>query len=409
MRRIKWPGEAAVVIATVHIHKGPLTGPYLLDDRPVERLTAFLFHAGADSDPAKLAANANKSFVGSVVLGMGFTFDDHNLPKGSTPIAEMHHLIEQDPRNAERIFPYIGGEEVNTSPTHAHHRYVINFEDMSEDEARRWPDLMAIVEEKVKQERTRLKDNPDGRRRKTHWWLWGRYTPALFQAIKSLDQVLLVPRTSKQLSLALLPPRLVFSENTVVFTFCSLGSFATLQCRVHETWVRFTSSTLEDRLGYRPSDCFETFPFPPDFERDPGLEAAGEAYYRFRAELMVARDKGLTKTYNDFHDRRPQNDPEIRQLRELHHAMDQAVLRAYGWDDLAEAARPVFLDEENEDEFAYQGRLFWPSDFRDEVLARLLALNAERHADEVRRGVAPRQSARGQATEGDAEDEEDAA
>ena len=124
---------------------------------------------------------------------------------------------------------------------------------------------------------------------------------------------------------------------------------------------------------------------------------------------MVARDKGLTKTYNDFHDRRLRNDPEIQRLRELHHAMDQAVLRAYGWDDLAAAAAPVFLDEENEDEFAYQGRLFWPSDFRDEVLARLLALNAERHADEVRRGVAPRQGARGRATEGDAEDEEDAA
>ena len=64
---------------------------------------------------------------------MGFTFDDNNLDKGSSPIAEMHRLIEQDPRNAERIFPYIGGEEVNTSPTHAHHRYVINFEDMSEE------------------------------------------------------------------------------------------------------------------------------------------------------------------------------------------------------------------------------------------------------------------------------------
>ena len=39
----------------------------------------------------------------------------------------MHRLIEQNPRNAERIFPYIGGEEVNSSPNHAHHRYIINF------------------------------------------------------------------------------------------------------------------------------------------------------------------------------------------------------------------------------------------------------------------------------------------
>ena len=105
---------------------------------------------------------------------------------------------------------------------------------------------------------------------------------------------------------------------------------------------------------------------------------------------MVRRDKGLTRTYNDFHDRRLVADPEIAELRRLHDAMDRAVLRAYGWHDLAEAAAPVFLDETNEDEFAYQGRLFWPSAFRDEVLARLLALNTERHEEEVRRGVARR-------------------
>ncbi|MGH6919875.1 MAG: hypothetical protein ACREJ0_19480 [Geminicoccaceae bacterium] len=120
-------------------------------------------------------------------------------------------------------------------------------------------------------------------------------------------------------------------------------------------------------------------------------------------------ERRLTKTYNDFHDRRLKNDPEIQRLRDLHHAMDQAVLRAYGWDDLAAAAAPVFLDQTNEDEFAYQGRLFWPSEYRDEVLARLLALNAKRHADEVRRGVAPRQGGRAQATESDSADEEDAA
>jgi hypothetical protein len=202
---------------------------------------------------------------------------------------------------------------------------------------------------------------------------------------------------------------LTFLPAGSVYAFDTHAAFCTLQSRVHEVWSRFFASSLEDRLRYTLSDCFETFPLPPGFESDPALEEAGEAYYEFRAELMVARGKGLTKTYNDFHDRRLRNDPQIQRLRELHHAMDQAVLRTYGWEDLAAAAAPVFLDEENEDEFAYQGRLFWPSDFRDEALARLLALNAERHADEVRRGVAARQGARGRATESDAEDEEDAA
>jgi hypothetical protein len=35
-----------------------------------------LFHAGGDDDPARLEANADKSFQGYILLGMGFTFDD---------------------------------------------------------------------------------------------------------------------------------------------------------------------------------------------------------------------------------------------------------------------------------------------------------------------------------------------
>ena len=82
--------------------------------------------------------------------------------------------------------------------------------------------------------------------------------------------------------------------------------------------------------------------------------------------------------------------------------MDWAVLRAYGWADLAGRAEAQFLDEGTEDDHAYQGRFFWPSEFRAEVLARLLALNAERHAEEVRLGVASRVKGRTAASEEEA-------
>ena len=155
---------------------------------------------------------------------MGFTFDDTDTKGVASPLAERRRLIAADPRNEEAIFPYIGGEEVNTSPTHAHHRYVINFrdyplrrEDLGElwataDDGRRrewllrgivpldyphpvatnWPDLVGIVEARVKPERLKLGDNGDARRRKEKWWLRGRYTPALFTAINGLDRVLAI-------------------------------------------------------------------------------------------------------------------------------------------------------------------------------------------------------------------------
>jgi hypothetical protein len=124
---------------------------------------------------------------------------------------------------------------------------------------------------------------------------------------------------------------------------------------------------------------------------------------------MITRNEGMTKTYNRFHNPDEQSKDIVR-LRELHAEMDRAVLRAYGWDDLADRAEPIFLDETNEDDHTYQGRLFWPSAFRDEVLARLLALNAQRHAEELRLGVAPgTNGAAGEEDQDVTEDETDAA
>jgi hypothetical protein len=127
VRRLKWPGEAAVVVSVVHVVKGAVASP-VLDGRKVRRISAYLVEGDLDASPVRLAANAGKAFVGMYLLGMGFTFDDEAAAKGkATPVAEMHRLIAKDPRNAERIFPYLGGQEVNTSPTHAHHRWCIDF------------------------------------------------------------------------------------------------------------------------------------------------------------------------------------------------------------------------------------------------------------------------------------------
>jgi len=144
------------------------------------------------------------------------------------------------------------------------------------------------------------------------------------------------------------------------------------------------------------------FPFPPNCDNDSALEAAGQTYHDQRAALMVAANEGMTKTYNRFHDADENSDAIVR-LRELHDAMDHAVLRAYGWDDLAAEPRPVFLTAETEDDHTYQGRYFWPAEARDRVIARLLALNAERHAQELAAGRAP--AARGE----DAETEDEGA
>ena len=210
--RYKWPGQAAVVVSVVHVVKGEFLGSKQLDGRPVEEITAFLFHTGGHDDPMKLEANEDQSFQGSIVLGMGFTFDDTDTKGVASSLSEMRRLIEKDPKNAEVIFPYIGGKELNNHPRHEHHRYVINFwdyplrredlgklwkdadgdqrrewrrdgivpTDYPEPVAADWPELLAIVEERVKPDR----DRQNRKALRVRWWQYAEKRPGLYAAVR---------------------------------------------------------------------------------------------------------------------------------------------------------------------------------------------------------------------------------
>ncbi len=407
-RRYRWPGQAAVIVSVVHVHRGPWVGTRFLDGAETAEITAFLCHSGGHDDPARLAANAGKSFQGSIVLGMGFTFDDTDTKGVATKLGEMRRLITEKPRNREVIFPYLGGEEVNTSPTHAHHRYVINFQDWplrrgdvgeswagADGQRRRelrrrpvvpldysgpvatdWPELLAIVEERVKPER--LAQNDKGGRRQ--WWQYLRPRPELRATIAELERVLVISRVGQHAAFTFLPNDMVYSESMIALPLTTYAAFSALQSRPHEIWARLFGSSMKDDLRYTPSDCFATFPFPEDWETHADLEAAGKAYYEFRADLMVRNDEGMTTIYNRFHDC-DEGDPDIVRLRDLHAAMDHAVLNAYGWGRIP--VRLEFLPDYaiNEEEWGRRKkphRYRWPDEIRDEVLARLLALNAQR-------------------------------
>ena len=597
-------GEAASAHGAGTSPAGFFSGAKYLDGEAVETITAFLFHRGGHGDPERLAANAGRSFQGSIVLGMGFTFDDTDKKGVASPLAEMRRLIEDNPRNRQAIFPYIGGEEVNTSPTHAHHRYVINFRDWplrreevgeagdfgdseevreardpgeaekarelwdpedlwagTDDQQRRyplrrensgesregirearaevdgerhryplrregdgesedigqswtdagdrrhryplrredgresegigeswmdagdqrsqyslrregggesegigeswmdagdqrsryslwregggesegigeswadagderrryplhredngeswadadekrrrelrrqpivphdypepvaadWPELLVIVEERVRGRRGNHSTAP--------WWQFERLRPELFAAVAGLERILAINcGATPHHAFALLSSRMVFANTLAVLPLDTHSAFCALQSRPHEIWARFFGSSLEDRLRYTPSDCFETFPFPENWETHPALEAVGKAYHDFRAALMVQNGEGMTKTYNRFHDP-DETDPDIAKLRALHAAMDRDVLAAYGWNDIPTDCEFLLDYEIDEDEWGGKKKPYryrWPDATRDEVLARLLELNADRAAEEVRTGAASR-------------------
>ena len=87
---------------------------------------------------------------------------------------------------------------------------------------------------------------------------------------------------------------------------------------------------MEHEISYPPSDVFLTLPRP---SQPQNWRHLGEQLDTTRRNLMLSRAWGLTKTYNRVHD--PDvHEPAIQELRDIHVAIDEAVMRAYGWDDL---------------------------------------------------------------------------
>lgn len=385
-RRYKWPGLAAVVVSIIHLKKGMKPSPCILDGNFVSRISSFLFEGERDETPKKLFQNSGKGFVGSYVLGMGFTFDDTDKKGEANSLGEMRRLLEKDPRNEEKIFPYLGGAELNTSPSHAHHRYTIDFKSIPESEASRWPDLLEILRNRVKPQRLKQGSivNPE------RWWMFARSAADLYDSIgEDKRRVIAISRVGQHGLFTFIPTGTVYSEQLIIFPLESNASLAALQSRPHEAWARLLASSMKDDLRYTPSDCFETFPFPADWETNANLEETGESYYSFRAELMIRNNEGLTKTYNRFH-KFEETAPDILKLRQLHGAMDRAVLDAYGWTDISTDCEFIadFTEEDEEGNIIEKNiRYRWPDEVRDEVLARLLALNAERYQEELNAGL----------------------
>ena len=189
--------------------------------------------------------------------------------------------------------------------------------------------------------------------------------------------------------LAFLPSNLIYGHTLNIYPLQTNAAFCALQYRPHEIWARFLGSSMKDDLRYTPSDCFESFPFPDGWNTHPDLERIGADYYRVRADLMVRHDEGLTKTYNRFHDP-DESGPAIADLRDLHTAMDRAVLDTYGWTDIPTDCEFVLDHEIDEEDWGTRKKPYryrWPNEVRNEVLARLLELNAERAATEEMLGT----------------------
>jgi hypothetical protein len=364
---LSWPGLAAVYVSVVHVRKGGYLGDRDLNDLIVESISSALDSVQALGKPKVLSQNSDKSFKGSAISGLGFTISPE----------EAEHAISDEPRNRDVLFPFLNGYDLNSSPAQSPSRWVINFFDWPLERAQEYRSCYDIVFKEVFPERQKHSN----KKLRDNWWLYERARENLYQSIKSFERVLAIAQTSRTQAFAFVPRKMVFSNTLIVIASDRYSMFATLQSSVHNVWVHKYASSLKEDIRYIPTDCFETFPFPEPLLSDgvtysatrATLDAIGEQYHEHRRQIMLARQEGLTTTYNRFHDA-DERSADIARLRDLHVEMDRAVAAAYGWEDLALG---------HDFHQTQQGVRFTLSETaRREVLGRLLELNHQRWEEE---------------------------
>lgn len=366
-----WPSQSAnLEFAAVWGTHGTLSNRVMAvcDDTPVPRISTLLEPAGSvKGKPERLNENQGIAFIGCYVLGKGFILD----PK------EAAEWIAADSRNAEVLFPYLNGDDLNSRPDCSSSRWVVDFNNWTENKAAEYVIPFSRLLESVKPERQRKKSDGSYVLRRPlpeRWWQYGEKRPAMRKAIADLDEVLVIALVSKTVMPVRVPTEQVFSHMLGVFATDSYAQQAVLSSSIHRYWAITYGSTLENRTRYTPSDVFETFPRP---EPTAELESIGRVLDVERREIMLRRELGLTKLYNLVNDPELESgaDPDVDRMRAVHVELDETVAAAYGWDDL----------DLTHGFHSYRKVTRWtvPPAVRVEILDRLLEENHRRAAAEA--------------------------
>jgi len=308
-----WSGEAAVHVSIVNWSKQQPPKCYL-DNQVVPRLNASLTSTIDVSSASRLAANLNQCFQGVIPVGKGFIVTEKQAKEWS----------KADSKNKEVLKLFSMGANLAKNPNGMPERWIVDFNDMSVEEASDYIIPFEHVKATVKPERDK------NRREVTriNWWKYGEKRPALRKAIASLSCYFTVPRVSKWAVFIPAPLCWLPGDLNIVVASDDFYILGILTSKIHRVWVKAQSSTLEDRTRYTHNTCFETFPFPqmPSSKLVEQIRATAQQLHQYRTQQMETKQWGITQLYNKFF-----NEP-TSQLFKLHAQLDKQVIQAYGFD-----------------------------------------------------------------------------
>ncbi|MFZ2852723.1 MAG: DNA methyltransferase [Rhodocyclaceae bacterium] len=306
-----------------------------------------------------LSANAGVSSMGFMLAGSGFIVTSE----------ESTHLDPNAPIKA-----YRNGKDLTDTPRGV---FLIDCYGFSAEQLRfTYPATYQWLHERVKPER----DHNNRPRLKEQWWLFAECRKTLRSALTGLPRYIATVETSKHRHFQFLGSTIAPDHRLIAIASADSLHLGVLSSRVHVTWALASGGTLENRPVYNKSRCFDPFPFPVATpEQATRIRDLAEQLDAHRKRQQAAH-AGLTLTglYNVLEklksgealsakEKTIHEQGLVSVLKTLHDELDAAVLEAYGWRDLA----PMLADPARKEAAS------------ETLLVRLVALNAERAAEEA--------------------------
>ncbi len=305
-----WSGEANVHVSIVNWSKvEPVS--YYLDNHQVSQINSSLTTTVDISKAVRLLANKNISFQGVIPVGKGFYIKSEQAEK----------WIENDLKNKEVLKLSSSAGDLTDDPYGKPSRWIIDFNNMSLEDASEYKLPFEHIKVNVKPEREINRD----KKARDFWWMFLRPRPEMRTAIESLACYFSIPAHSKWF--IFVPTSLDWLPNNSIHVVASDDFYilGILTSNIHRIWIKAQSSTLKADTRYTPNTCFETFPFPqtPSRELVEKIRQTANELHEYRSQQMEKKQWGITKLYNQFF-----NEPSS-QLYQLHQKLDKLVMEAY--------------------------------------------------------------------------------
>jgi len=419
-----WPGEAGTSYISFCLTRDSSGIARILDGARVANITSALQAEAIEANPMVLAGQPHAS-RGITLMGEGFILAEE----------EAAAIKRISPKYEDVLKSYVGSEDMLNKVKKEFPRYCIDYGDMPEELASYYEATFNRLESLVKPSRDKLTKQIHEH---CFWKHWDKRLDFI-ERLKEEGVAIVIPRVAKYMLIERHPEVRgnLYSDSVNIIASSGWETYSILQSRIHEVWVNKFKSSRDARIIYNVKNCYRTFPQPRGHltrheseaevqAMSDALKSAGMNYHDFRAHVVETNGEGLTKTYNRFHEP-SETQEEVLLLRNLHRSLDAAVLESYGWEDiptacgfgldsfeiaegvqLSEALSQQIKDgslffEEASDAASFQNQLQafgaiksgsklpwryrWPDNVRNDILARLLALNAERYAEEVAQGL----------------------